>query len=65
MECLCFTHGSKASEFISDFQEENGKAIQDKFRHTFDTELKSMLGKKEFCESLSDFMDSYTNLKPY
>ena len=55
---------ARASQFISDFQEENGKAIQDKFRHTFDTELKSMLGKKEFCESLSDFMDSYTNLVP-
>ena len=49
---------------ISDFQEENGKKFQDKFRYTFDSELKNMLKKTEFCKSLSDFMDSYTELVP-
>ena len=49
---------------ISDFQEENGKKFQDKFRYTFDSELKNMLKKTEFCKSLADFMNSYIELAP-
>ena len=49
---------------ISNFQEENGKKFQDKFRYTFDSELKNMLKKTEFCKSLADFMDSYAELAP-
>jgi hypothetical protein len=51
-------------ESISGFEEENGKKIQDKFRYTFDTELKNRLKKLEFCKSLSDFIRSYSELAP-
>ena len=49
---------------ISNFQEENGQKFQDKFRYTFDSELKNMLKKTEFCKSLADFMDSYAEFAP-
>ena len=47
---------------ISNFQEENSKKFLDKFRSIFDSELKNMLKKAEFCKSLADFMDSYAEL---
>jgi len=47
---------------VSDFQGENGKEFQDKFRYIFDSELKNMLKKTEFSKSLADFMNSYTKL---
>ncbi len=47
---------------ISNFQEENSKKFLDKFRSIFDSELKNMLKKTEFCKSLADFMDSYAEL---
>ncbi len=59
-----FDSGCKAMKSISDFQEENGKKIQDKFRYTFDNELKNRLRKLEFCKSLSDFIRSYSELAP-
>lgn len=43
-----FDSGCKAMKSISDFQKENGKKIQDKFRYTFDNELKNMLKKTNF-----------------
>ncbi|RPJ28102.1 MAG: hypothetical protein EHM25_10400, partial [Nitrosopumilales archaeon] len=52
-----FDSWSKAMESISGF-EENGKNIQDKFRYTFDSELKNRLKRLEFCKSLSDFIRS-------
>jgi polyhydroxyalkanoate synthase subunit PhaC len=59
-----FDSGCKAMKSISDFQKENGKKIQDKYRYTFDNELKNMLKKTEFCKSLSEFIGSYTELAP-
>ena len=59
-----FDSWSRAMESISGFEEENGKKIQDKFRYTFDSELKNRLRKLEFCKSLSDFIRSYSELAP-
>jgi polyhydroxyalkanoate synthase len=55
---------ARAMESISDFHEASGETIQNKFRGTFDSELKNKLKSPEFCNSLSEFMGSYAEFAP-
>ena len=50
---------ARAMDSISDFPEASGETIQNKFRGTFDSELKNRLKSPEFCNSLSEFIGSY------
>jgi len=52
----------EAIKSASNLQESTGKKIQDEIRTTFDTELKNALQKADFSKSLSDFIDSFTEI---
>ncbi len=57
-----FHSWSRAIKSASNLQELTGKKIQDEIRTTFDKELKNALQKKDFSKSLSDFIDSSTEI---
>ena len=59
-----FNSCAKAIKSISDIYEESGETLQNKFRGTFDSELKNMLKSPEFCNSLSKFIGSYVEFAP-
>ena len=59
-----FNSWSHAVKSVSNLQDSTGKKIQDEIRLTFDNELKNNLKKNEFSKSLSDFIDSYTEIAP-